>query len=67
MKPKTAPLGSLHPVLFFAGVYVVALVFSIFICSTLFYSCNSSPVIDNPLSEKAEKMKDDQAVAALYP
>lgn len=35
-------MGSLHPVLFFAGVYVVALLFSIFICSTLFYSCNSS-------------------------
>ena len=35
-------MGALHPVLFFAGVYVVALVFSIFICSALFYSCNSS-------------------------
>jgi hypothetical protein len=43
MKTKTlTPLGSLHPVLFFAAVYVVALVFSIFICSSLFYSCNSS-------------------------
>lgn len=37
-----SPMGALHPVLFFAGVYVVALVFSIFICSSLFYSCNSS-------------------------
>ena len=36
------PMGSLHPVLFFAGIYVVALLFSIFICSTLFYSCNAS-------------------------
>ncbi len=35
-------MGSLHPILFFAGVYVVALLFSIFICSTLFYSCNAS-------------------------
>lgn len=42
-------MGSLHPVLFFAGVYVVALLFSIFICSTLFYSCNSSSV--KPLGE----------------
>jgi len=43
MKTKTfTPMGSLHPILFFAGVYVVALVFSIFICSSLFYSCNSS-------------------------
>ena len=36
------PMGALHPVLFFAGVYVVALLFSIFICSSLFYSCNAS-------------------------
>jgi hypothetical protein len=35
-------MGSLHPVLFFAGLYVVALLFSIFICSSLFYSCNSN-------------------------
>ena len=44
MKTKTfTPMGSLHPILFFAGVYVVALFFSIFICSSLFYSCNSNP------------------------
>jgi uncharacterized SAM-binding protein YcdF (DUF218 family) len=36
------PMGSLHPILFFAVVYIVALFFSIFICSSLFYSCNSS-------------------------
>ncbi|MEQ1678903.1 MAG: hypothetical protein ABL876_19565 [Chitinophagaceae bacterium] len=42
MKTKTfTPMGSLHPVLFFAGLYVVALLFSIFICSSLFYSCNA--------------------------
>lgn len=43
MKPRSmTPMGSLHPILFFAGIYVVALLFSIFICSTLFYSCNAS-------------------------
>ena len=43
MKTKTlTPMGALHPILFFAGVYVVVLLFSIFICSALFYSCNSS-------------------------
>ena len=36
------PLGALHPVLFFTGVYFVVLVVSIFICSAIFYSCNSS-------------------------
>jgi uncharacterized SAM-binding protein YcdF (DUF218 family) len=44
MKSKTfAPMGSMHPILFFAVVYIVALLFSIFICSSLFYSCNASP------------------------
>lgn len=44
MKTKTfTPVGSLHPILFFACVYVVALLFSVFICSSLFYSCNASP------------------------
>ena len=44
MKAKTLnSMGALHPVLFFAGIYVVVLLFSIFICSALFYSCNSSP------------------------
>lgn len=36
------PLGALHPILFFSGIYFVALLFSIFICSAIFYSCNSS-------------------------
>jgi hypothetical protein len=43
MKTKSFnQVGALHPVLFFAGVYIVALVLSIFICSSLFYSCNVS-------------------------
>jgi len=43
MKTKSlSPVGSLHPILFFAVVYIVALLFSIFICSALFYSCNTS-------------------------
>lgn len=51
MKSKTlTPMGSMHPILFFVFVYVVALLFSIFICSSLFYSCNVRPA--NVLSEK---------------
>lgn len=42
MRSKTTTVGALHPILFFAGVYVVVLLFSIFICSTIFYSCNAS-------------------------
>ena len=42
MKRKpVSTFGALHPELFFTLVYIVALFFSIFICSTLFYSCNS--------------------------
>ena len=39
---NSSTMGALHPVLFFAGVYVVVLLFSIFICSTIFYSCNAN-------------------------
>jgi hypothetical protein len=43
MKTKTfTTMGALHPILFFVVVYVVALFFSIFICSSLFYSCKSN-------------------------
>ena len=55
MKAKTfTPMGALHPALFFAGVYIVALLFSIFICSTIFYSCNSTPA---DIVKKEEKSK----------
>lgn len=37
-------MGALHPILFFAVMYVVVLFFSIFICSSLFYSCKSNGV-----------------------
>ncbi len=44
MKTRSfSAMGAMHPVLFFAGVYIVVLLFSIFICSALFYSCNTSP------------------------
>ena len=39
---STPPIGALHPILFFAVVYFVSLVFAIFICSSIFYSCNTS-------------------------
>lgn len=43
MKTRTlTPMGSLHPVIFFVVVYVVALLLSIFICSSLFYTFSNS-------------------------
>ncbi len=42
MKTKrSTTMGALHPILFFAVMYVVVLFFSIYICSSLFYSFNS--------------------------
>lgn len=43
MKTKTLnSVGALHPILFFAVMYVVVLFLSIFICSSLFYSFNAN-------------------------
>jgi len=58
MKTRTfTSFGSLHPILFFAVVYIVALFFSIFICSSLFYSCNSSSTtFAEKKFEKKEKL-----------
>ena len=68
MKAKTiTPMGALHPALFFVGVYIVALLFSIFICSTIFYSCNASSA---DLTKKEQKVEQPAAatgtVAALH-
>jgi len=43
MRSRTSStMCALHPVLFFAGVYIIVLLFRIFICSTIFYSCNAN-------------------------
>lgn len=57
MKTKVfTPIGSLHPILFFAVMYLVALLFSVFICSSLFYSCNAdSSKIGNHLTIPVER------------
>lgn len=69
MKPRSmTPMGSLHPILFFAGIYVVALLFSIFICSTLFYSCNAN-ASQPALHQQEEPVRElpQQAVAMTHP
>jgi uncharacterized membrane protein len=49
MKSKTLnSVGALHPILFFAVMYVVVLFLSIFICSSLFYSFNSDSASNMP-------------------
>lgn len=64
-------MGALHPALFFAGVYIVALLFSIFICSTIFYSCNSTPASIVKKEQKAAQpeatlVPANSSVAALH-
>lgn len=68
MKAKTiTPMGALHPALFFVGVYVVALLFSIFICSTIFYSCNSTASDIVKKEQKTDKpAPNSSTVAALH-
>ncbi|HEV7781639.1 MAG TPA: hypothetical protein VGO58_10245 [Chitinophagaceae bacterium] len=67
MKSKSfTPMGSLHPILFFAGLYVVALLFSIFICSSLFYSCNARPAkIGSTRTIPVEKQAEPAATVAM--
>jgi hypothetical protein len=59
-KRSVSPIGALHPILFFAGVYVVVLFFSVFICSALFYSCNTSGNASS-FTEKEQKVTEPQA------
>ena len=60
-KRSVSPIGALHPILFFAGVYVVVLFFSIFICSALFYSCNTTA---GSYSEKEQKITEPQTTTS---
>jgi len=61
MKSSKASIGALHPILFFVGVYVIALFFSIFICSTVFYSLNG------PANEAStENNQTEQLVSSPY-
>ena len=59
---NSTTVGALHPILFFAGVYVVVLFFSIFICSTIFYSCNASKA-DMAKTEQKDPVKESKPSA----
>lgn len=67
MKTKSfTTMGSMHPILFFAGLYIVALLLAIFICSSLFYSCNASPAkITNTNPVQEEKGFDQSAAVVM--
>lgn len=65
MKTKTlSSMGSLHPVIFFAVVYVVSLLAAVFICSSLFYSCNASKT-ELTVQQKATPAKPVSSAATI--
>ena len=57
---RITSVGALHPILFFAVMYVVVLFLSIFICSSLFYSLQSNA--DDAMATKVtEPVKKESA------
>jgi hypothetical protein len=55
MKPRStlSAIGGWNSFFFCVGMYVVALFFSIFVCSSIFYIVNSNKVTKTSLVEKA--------------
>ena len=61
MKAKRlTSVGALHPILFFAVMYVVVLFLSIFICSSLFYSLNGD-VTEDIVTKQSEPVKEQKS------
>jgi len=55
MKPKSAlsAIGGWNSFFFCVGMYIVALFFSIFVCSSIFYIVNSNKTSKGALVEKS--------------
>ncbi len=55
MKPKStlSAIGGWNSFFFCVGMYVVALFFSIFVCSSIFYVVNSNKPTKGNLTEKS--------------
>jgi hypothetical protein len=54
MKPKStlSAIGGWNSFFFCVGMYLVALFFSIFVCSSIFYVVNSNKAVKSTLVEK---------------
>jgi hypothetical protein len=54
MKPKStlSAIGGWNSFFFCVGMYIVALFFSIFVCSSIFYVVNSNKTSKSGLAEK---------------
>ncbi len=52
MKRKTiAAIGGIQPLLFCVGMYLMALFFSMFVCSAIFYSINPRKATSNDMAK----------------
>jgi hypothetical protein len=69
MKAKTfSAIGGWQSFLFCVGMYVVALFFSIFVCSSIFYAVNSRPASKATGNEKASVVNTGkQELASVVP
>jgi hypothetical protein len=66
MKRKTiAAIGGIQPLLFCVGMYLMALFFSMFICSSIFYAINPKKVdADSNLGKTAVTATAEKEVLA---
>ena len=52
MKRKTiAAIGGIQPLLFCVGMYMMALFFSMFVCSAIFYAINPRKAVSNDVAK----------------
>ncbi len=66
MRRKTlSSIGGWQPFLFCIGMYVVALFFSIFVCSSIFYALNSRPVAGKETEKTAMVAAEKQQLASV--
>ncbi len=67
MKAKTfSAIGGWQSFLFCVGMYVVALFFSIFVCSAVFYAINGSPAASKSIAaEKTASTAGKETIAAV--
>jgi hypothetical protein len=57
-----SPIGGLQPFLFCIGMYLVALFFSIFVCSSIFYAINPKKASD--VKEQTARVQPNKPVLA---
>ena len=66
MKRKTiAAIGGIQPLLFCVGMYLMALFFSMFVCSSIFYAINPKKVDGNMSKTSVTVPAEKEVLASL--